>query len=252
MTRNLDGRRLLVTGGAGGIGLATTRRLLADGATVAVLDRNALDHRTFGERPPFSAECDVAAPDSVAAAVSDLASRLGGIDGVVTCAGVTHGSTVEETSPAAWQRMIDVNLTGTFLCVQQALPYLLENPASALVTIGSVGALVAAGRSAAYDATKGGVLALTRSIAVEYADRGLRANCVCPGLVATDLAANSAADTAGLRPDLRPTVAGRVRPPAARAADPAEIAAVIAFALSADASFVTGACLPADGGYTAV
>ncbi|MFJ9778813.1 SDR family NAD(P)-dependent oxidoreductase [Amycolatopsis sp. NPDC101161] len=244
----LAGRRLVVTGGAGGIGLATARRLLADGATVTVLDRTTLD----AVPEPFSVACDVASPESVAAAIEDAGSRMGGIDGIVTCAGVTHGSSVEETPFSAWERLVGVNLTGTFLCLRQAIPRLLENAESAIVTIGSVGALVAAGRSAAYDATKGGVLALTRSIAVEYADRGLRANCVCPGLVATGLAANSVADAAGLRADVRPTVAGRVRPPAERAADPAEIAAVIAFALSADASFVNGACLAADGGYTAV
>jgi NAD(P)-dependent dehydrogenase (short-subunit alcohol dehydrogenase family) len=119
------------------------------------------------------------------------------------------------------------------------------------VTIGSVGSLVAAGTSASYDASKGGVLQLTRAIAAEYAGRNIRANCVCPGLVKTSLAENSQRLYGALGTRDEPPFA-RVRRPVERPADPAEIAAVVAFLCSAGSSFMTGAAVPVDGGYTAV
>lgn len=231
--------RVVVTGAGSGIGRAVAERLTADGAKVAALDLTG------------PVRCDVSDPASVDAAFAAVATELGGLDGLVTCAGVTDGSPTDEMPLDTWNRLLGVNLTGTFLCVRAALPHLVRSGSGSIVTIGSVGSLVAAGRSAAYDATKGGVLALTRGLAAEYADRGIRANCVCPGLVATGLAANSAADSA-LRPEPRTAIAGRVNPPIPRAAEPAEIAAAVAFALSAEASFVTGAAIPVDGGYTAV
>jgi NAD(P)-dependent dehydrogenase (short-subunit alcohol dehydrogenase family) len=117
-----------------------------------------------------------------------------------------------------------------------------------VVTIASVGGLVAAGRSAAYDATKGGALAFSHSLAAEYADRDLRGNCDSPGLVATDLATNSGNDPAGLSSVPRTAIACRVTPLMRRSGSPEEIAAVVAFLLSEEAAFVTGAAIAADGG----
>ncbi|MDL5156061.1 SDR family NAD(P)-dependent oxidoreductase [Actinomycetospora termitidis] len=244
------GRRVVVTGGASGIGRAVVERLRVHGARVTALDLRVPE--SAPDDAVRALPCDVADEDSVASAVEEAASWMGGVDRLVTCAGVTDGSPTEEMSLRTWRRLVDVNLTGTFLAVRSCLPHLLSVEGAAVVTIGSVGGLVAAGRSAAYDATKGGVLALSRSLAAEYADRGLRVNCVCPGLVATGLAANSGNDPEGLSSVPRTAIAGRVTPLMQRSGTPEEIAATVAFLLSDDAAFMTGAAVAVDGGYTAV
>lgn len=248
----MTGRRVVVTGGASGIGRAVVEELLRDGARVASLDRRAPDGSVAADDAVRALPCDVADEDAVTAAVEEAAAWMGGVDRLVTCAGVTDGSPTDEMSLAIWRRLLDVNLTGTFLAVRACLPHLLRSDGAAVVTVASVGGLVAAGRSAAYDATKGGVIALSRSLAAEYADRGLRVNCVCPGLVSTDLAANSAADPAGLSSVPRTAIGGRVTPLLRRPGSPEEIAATVAFLLSDRSGFTTGAAIAVDGGYTAV
>ncbi|GAA4839405.1 glucose 1-dehydrogenase [Actinomycetospora corticicola] len=247
------GRRVVVTGGGSGIGRAVVEQLADDGARVATLDLRApAPSPVLPDGVVLPLTCDVADEHAVEAAVEQAAAWMGGVDRLVTCAGVTDGSPTDEMSLGTWRRLLDVNLTGTFLAVRACLPHLLREEAAAVVTVASVGGLVAAGRSAAYDATKGGVVALSRSLAAEYADRGLRVNCVCPGLVATDLAANSAADPAGLSSVPRTAIAGRVTPLLRRPGSPGEIAAMVAFLLSDRAAFTTGASIAVDGGYTAV
>ena len=249
-------RRVFVTGAASGIGAAAAVRLAADGARVALGDVReaaaaavARDIAAAGGRA-IGLPCDVTDEASVERAFAAAAHEFGGIDTVVACAGIVGAGATHDMSLASWDQLVAVNLTGVFLTVKHGLRHLLAAGGGALVTVGSVGSLVAAGRSAAYDASKGGVLQLTRAVAVEYADRGVRANCVCPGLVRTELSDNS---TALYGADVTPgPVAGRTRPPLERAAHPAEIAGAIAFLCSADASFLTGAAIPVDGGYTAV
>jgi NAD(P)-dependent dehydrogenase (short-subunit alcohol dehydrogenase family) len=170
---------------------------------------------------------------------------------VVAAAGIARSSDTHATTLEEWELVLRVNLTGTFLTIKHTLPHLLDRGAGAIVTIGSVASLVAAGPSPSYDASKGGVLQLTRSVAAEYADRGVRANCVLPGKVRTGLIANTEAlSGASARQATAPSA--WVEPPLSRLADPAEIAGVIAFLLSDDASFITGAAVPVDGGYTAI
>jgi NAD(P)-dependent dehydrogenase (short-subunit alcohol dehydrogenase family) len=256
----LHGRRALVTGAGAGIGRATALALAAEGAAVAVLDIRAgaatevaADLTARGAVAMALGGIDVRAESAVEAAVARAADGLDGLDTIVACAGVTLPGRTENITLADWNLVLTINLTGVFLTLKHTLPHLCRAGNGSIVTVGSVASLVAAGRSASYDASKAGVLQLTRAVAAEYAEQGVRANCVCPGLVETDLAGHSR-QIAG--PDAgRPGAASpraRVTAPVARRADPAEIAAVVAFLCSAEASFLTGAAIPVDGGYTAI
>ena len=249
----------LVTGAGSGIGRAVALRLAAGGAAVGVVDVRpgaaqdvAATIVSLGGTAE-AATADVGDEPAVERAVGLVAERFGVLDTVVTCAGLAISSHTHETSLATWETSLRVNLTGTFLTIKHAVPHLIGAGGGPIVTIGSVASLVAAGRSSAYDASKGGVLQLTRSVAVEYVDAGIRANCVCPGVVATDLGANTAAITNEMRPaSPRRAPAERIDVPMSRAAAPEEIAAVVAFLCSDDASFMTGAAVPVDGGFTAI
>ena len=246
---------VLITGGGSGIGAAAAERLANDGWRVAVLDARAgaADDVVAGlpAGSGLGLTADVADEGAVAASVASAADALGGLDAVVAAAGIARSSDTHETTLEEWELVLRINLTGTFLSVKHALPHLIARGGGAIVTIGSVASLVAAGPSPSYDASKGGVLQFTRAVAAEYADRGVRANCVCPGKVRTGLLANTEALSGESRRRAAAPSAW-VRPPDDRLADASEIAGVIAFLLSADASFITGVALAADGGYTAI
>jgi 3-oxoacyl-[acyl-carrier protein] reductase len=147
-----------------------------------------------------------------------------------------------------WELTLRVNLTGTFLAVRECIPHLLDAGGGSVVTIGSVASIVAGGYSSSYDASKGGVLQFTRAVGAEYAERGIRANCICPGAVTTNLKRTSA-EVAG-PPTGQP--AKWVVAPMDRHADPAELAAVVAFMCCDDSSFMTGSAVMVDGGLSAV
>ncbi|MCO5594477.1 hypothetical protein L7F22_048508 [Adiantum nelumboides] len=226
-----------------GIGRAPSATgLCAAGASVARLDID-------GDAPRSAAAAHrVRRPrrGRGGAGVRPAARELGGIDGLVTCAGVTDGTPTGETTLATWETVVGVNLTGTFLAVRAAAGHLVRRagaPSSPSARSRrwwrrAVGGLRRVER---------GVLALTRSIATEYADRGVRANCVCPGPVGTGLARNSTR-ALGLARDSRTGVPGRVSPPQARTADPREVADVVVFLLSDAAAFVTGAAVRSTAG----
>jgi NAD(P)-dependent dehydrogenase (short-subunit alcohol dehydrogenase family) len=254
-TGRLQGKRAIVTGAASGMGLATVSRFLAEGARVVLIDARAdalaeASQQFAGQAMAIT--CDVADESAVAAAIAGTVAELGGIDVVAHCAGIVRTFRTHEISLADWDSIIRVNLTGAFLVIKHAIPHLLAAGGGSIVTIGSVGSVVAAGRCSGYDAAKGGVLQLTRAVAVEYCEEGIRANCVLPGYVKTSLVASSIALHGPMSTDTRQAPASRLRVPMERAADPSEIASVVAFLASDDASFITGAAIAADGGYTAI
>ena len=254
----LAGKRAVITGAGSGIGAASAHVLAVHGAAVAVLDiredavQNTVAALVAADARAVGVHCDVALEASLEAAIGTAVKQLGGLDTVVACAGITRPGRTDELSLKDWETVIGVNLTGTFLTLKHALGHLVTAGGGSIVTIGSIASLVAAGRAPSYDASKGGVLQLTRAIAVEYADRNIRANCVCPGLVATSLAQNTEALYGSAPRGPKRLAATRVQPPFERYAQAVEIAAVVAFLCSDASSFMTGAAVPVDGGYTAV
>jgi len=236
----LQGRKILITGGASGIGRATTALFAREGAAVAVLDR------TPGPDGGYFVQVDVADPDSVRQAVTAVASALGGLDGVVNAAGIFSAAGLADTSPALFSQTLAVNLTGTFLVVQAAAPLLLAAGGGAsIVNIGSgVGITPTGPGSTAYVASKGGVIAMTKALAMELAP-GVRVNVVCPGAVDTPMTQGFLRNAAG---EVEPAVAARYA--LRRPAIPEELAAAILFLTSAEAAFITGIALPVDGGRT--
>jgi NAD(P)-dependent dehydrogenase (short-subunit alcohol dehydrogenase family) len=240
-----EGRVALVTGGASGIGRATVHRLVEEGATVVATD---LDEGGLGVTAK-----DAARPEAVTSIAGDVrdaafarssvvaALEHGRLDLLVSCAGILRFEHTHEVSLESWQQVLDVNLTGTFLMCQAAIPALLEQR-GAIVNVASTAALAAHPWAAAYSASKGGVLALTRTIAIEYAKQGLRANAVCPGSIDTPITdafqLPKGADGKLLYRIMSPTGMG----------DAARVAAAIAYLGSDDALHVNGTDLRIDGG----
>jgi NAD(P)-dependent dehydrogenase (short-subunit alcohol dehydrogenase family) len=246
----LAGQRLVVTGAAGGIGRATVELCLAEGATVVATDRDAEGlaqvATSAGWRGVHTAKCDVADESSVDALFAD-ASQSGEITGLVNVAGVVDPHDAVSASLADWERTIAVNLRGVWLCSRALVRHALATGRpSAIVNVSSTNAFYAEPGQAAYTASKGGVSALTRSMALDYARHGIRVNAVCPGIVEGTGMTEPYLQT---RPD--PTATRRhwaQLHPLGRMARPLDVAEAIVFLASAGASFITGAELVVDGG----
>jgi len=229
----LDGRVAVVTGAAGGLGAAVADRLAAHGAAVERIDLEGDGRRL-----------DVRDHAAVATAFREIADEHGRIDVLVNCAGIREIVTVLELSAEEWQRVIDVNLGGTFHCSQAAARVMAEAGGGSIVNVASTSALAADPSRTAYCASKAGILGLTRAMAFDLGSRGVRVNAVCPGLVRTPLTEAYFADQAFV--DGLADVA-----PLGRAADPADVADVVVFLAGDGARHVTGVALPVDGGFLA-
>lgn len=242
--RRFDNRSVLVTGAASGIGRATAIRLAEEGAHVLCTDVNVAGIAETARISGGEAfTLDVTDPAACAAAVM----RVGRIHGLANVAGIGSFGHAALTTDAEWQRVIAVNLTGVFQMMRAALPGLVETR-GAIVNIASAAGLVAAPYAAAYSASKHGVVGLTRTIATEYATRGVRVNAVCPGAVDTPLIAGGF----DAIEDVEAALFTRMTPLLGAMARPEDIAAAVAFLLSDDARFITGTTLAVDGGQTAI
>jgi NAD(P)-dependent dehydrogenase (short-subunit alcohol dehydrogenase family) len=247
--RGLTGRVAVITGAASGIGAEAARRLAAEGARVVVADLSDDAGKAVAEEVDgLYVRADVTSAGDVQAMYRAAIDHFGRLDVCVNNAGISppEDDSILDTEPDAWRRVQEVNLTGVYLCCRYGIAHLLEGGGGSVVNTASFVAVMGAATSQiSYTASKGGVLAMTRELGVQFARRGVRVNALCPGPVNTPLLRELFA--------ANPEQAARrlVHVPMGRFAEPAEIAAAIAFLASDDASFITASTFLVDGGITA-
>jgi 2-dehydro-3-deoxy-D-gluconate 5-dehydrogenase len=241
---SLDGRVALVTGGNGGIGRAVALGLRDSGAAVAVTGRNPNKNAAaavdFGEQAVF--ELDVRDEGAVEQTVAEVVRRFGRLDVLVNNAGTGFGGSVTEMEREVWDATIETNLTGSFLCAKHAARRMIaQAEGGKIVNVGSMFSLFGTGTFADYAASKTGVLGLTRSLAIALAPSGIQVNAILPGWFETEL-------TSDLSAERREEI--RRRTPAGRFGNLGDLVGTAVFLASRASDFVTGACIPVDGGYS--
>lgn len=251
-SHRFNGRTVVISGGGRGIGEATARRFAAEGADVLLVARTATEieavAKTIGAESgsAWAHPADVADPAAVDAVVAAAESRWGRIDVLVNCAGIDHDSPFLEFPDEEWQRVLAVNLTGAFTMAQRVARVMARGGGGAVVHVSSIDAYGADGNQVAYNASKAGMLGLSRTMATELARHGIRSNVVAPGYTATALTRQYVGDEMY---DYMTKDFDRI--PQRRMATPDEIAGAILFLASDDASAITGSELTVDGGTTA-
>jgi NAD(P)-dependent dehydrogenase (short-subunit alcohol dehydrogenase family) len=241
----LKGKTAVITGASSGIGAACARLFVTEGAQVCIIDRSIHEAERFCAEfasSAFALQADVTAEDQVRLAFSECGARMGRIDALIHSAGVAVRQPIATTSDDEWQRVLDVNLRGAFLCSKYGLGYMLKG--SCILHVASVVGITGMRNRAAYSASKGGLVALTRNMAMDYAPRGIRVNCICPGFVRTPFTASLFAD-AERRSSLT------ALHPLGRLGEPDDVAAAALFLASDEAAWITGVVLPVDGGFSA-
>ncbi len=255
MAPRLGGKTIIVTGAASGIGRGTALRLVEEGATVAALDLSAANLEALlqdvapdDRQRLIVAEVDIAKEDSVRQAVAEVVAHSGRLDAIVNAAGILYADHTHQMSLDRWNRLMQVNLTGTFLMVREALPHLLNTPSGVIINFSSTSAFFAHPYMAAYAATKGAIAAFTHSVAFEYAKKGLRAVNVVPGGIQSGITGNimqslpEDIDWSLLENNLQARLNDGSQ------GTPADVAGVIAMLISDDGAFITGTEIRIDGG----
>ena len=251
----LENKVAIVTGGSSGIGFATARLLAAEGASVVLAARDELRGRKAllalerdGGRALF-VRCDVTNSRDCLDVVEAAERTFGRLDILFNNAGVIHtGKSVVETTEDEWVDTMDVNVKGCYLMSRHAIPVMAESGGGAIVNNASIWGLVGGAGAAAYCASKGAVVLLTKAMAIDHASQNIRVNCVCPGSVDTPMLAGEMAELGGREAVIASIAA---RHPLNRIATPDEVARAVLFLACDDSSFITGTALPVDGGRSA-
>jgi NAD(P)-dependent dehydrogenase (short-subunit alcohol dehydrogenase family) len=255
MTGRVAGKTIIVTGGAGGLGLAITRLIAKEGAAVGVIDIDgecaveAAKGLTDESVNAMGVGADVADGDAISRAIRQIEEMLGPIHGLVNNAGVAALGSVHETEEQSWRRLMDINVNGVFLTCKAVLPSMVARGHGVIVNIASIAGLVGIPNMAAYCASKGAIISLTRQMAVDYAKSGVRVNAIAPGTIASTEMGQRL-----LQSDVTPEAQARrlAKYPMGRYGTVDQIAQAALFLLSDEASFATGSVLTVDGGMTAL
>jgi NAD(P)-dependent dehydrogenase (short-subunit alcohol dehydrogenase family) len=250
----LEGKVALITGAASGIGAATALRFAQEGASLAGMDLQKASEGDWAEAARIAPSAifesgDVTDEARVAEIVAATKEQLGRIDILVNSAGVAGGGFVHLLEQAEWDHVLGVNLKGTFLASKHVLPHMIEQGSGAVIHVASVEGLEGFMGGSSYNASKGGVVLLTKNMAIDYARMGIRVNCICPGFIETPMFESVLGGADSPASPMRDAI--REAHQLGRFGKPVELANAALFLASDEASFVTGVALPVDGGYMA-